>query len=67
MDERENNIHVGMGATRESLLKLRTERDATLAMPKLIIPALQINMRAGEVAYGPPKATLALKIPINAL
>ena len=46
VDERENNIHVGMGATRESFVKLRTERDATLAMPKLIIPALQINMRA---------------------
>ena len=65
-DERANNIHVGKGATRDSFVKLRTERDATLPMPKLIIPALQINMRAGEVptdAEGQP----SLKVPINAL
>ena len=65
-DERAHNIHVGKGATRDSFVKLRTERDATLPMPKLIIPALQINMRAGEVptdAEGHP----SLKVPINAL
>ena len=65
-DERAYNIHVGNGATREGFVKLRTERDATLAMPKLIIPALQINMRAGEVptdSEGRP----SLKVPINAL
>jgi glyoxylase-like metal-dependent hydrolase (beta-lactamase superfamily II) len=65
-DERAHNIHVGKGATRDSFVKLRTERDATLPMPKLIIPALQINMRAGEVptdAEGQP----SLKVPINAL
>jgi glyoxylase-like metal-dependent hydrolase (beta-lactamase superfamily II) len=65
-DERAHNIHVGNGATRDSFVKLRTERDATLPMPKLIIPALQINMRAGEVptdAEGQP----SLKVPINAL
>ena len=66
VDERENNIHVGMGATRESFVKLRTERDATLAMPKLIIPALQINMRAGEVPTD-SKGHLSIKVPINAL
>ena len=65
-DERAHNIHIGKGATRDSFVKLRTERDATLPMPKLIIPALQINMRAGEVptdAEGQP----SLKVPINAL
>jgi len=66
VDERENNIHVGMGATRESFVKLRTERDATLAMPKLIIPALQINMRAGEVPTA-SKGHPSIKVPINAL
>lgn len=66
VDERENNIHVGMGATRESFVKLRTERDATLAMPKLIIPALQINMRAGEVPTD-SKGHPSIKVPINAL
>ena len=65
-DERAYNIHVGNGATREGFVKLRNERDATLAMPKLIIPALQINMRAGEVptdSNGRP----SLRVPINAL
>ena len=66
VDERENNIHVGMGATRESFVKLRTERDAILAMPKLIIPALQINMRAGEVPTD-SKGHPSIKVPINAL
>ncbi len=66
VDERENNIHVGMGATRESFVKQRTERDATLAMPKLIIPALQINMRAGEVPTD-SKGHPSIKVPINAL
>jgi glyoxylase-like metal-dependent hydrolase (beta-lactamase superfamily II) len=66
VDERENNIHVGMGATRESFVKLRTERDATLSMPKLIIPALQINMRAGEVPTD-SKGHPSIKVPINAL
>src|SRR5210317_2672535 len=65
-DERAFNIHVGGDATRESFVKMRTERDATLAMPKLIIPALQVNMRAGEVPTdedGHP----SLKVPINSL
>jgi glyoxylase-like metal-dependent hydrolase (beta-lactamase superfamily II) len=66
VDERENNIHVGMGATRESFVKLRTERDATLAIQKLIIPALQINMRAGEVPTD-SKGHPSIKVPINAL
>ena len=65
-EERTFNIHVGGDASRESFVKMRTERDATLAMPKLIIPALQVNMRAGEVPTdkdGHP----SLKIPINSL
>ena len=65
-EERAFNIHVGGDATRESFVKMRTERDATLAMPKLIIPALQVNIRAGEVPTdedGRP----SLKVPINSL
>ena len=52
--------------TRVAFVKLRSERDATLAMPKLIIPSLQVNMRAGEVpedADGRP----VLKVPLNQL
>lgn len=65
-EERAHNIHVGPGSTREGFVKLRTERDRTLAMPKLIIPSLQVNMRAGEIptdASGRPM----LKVPVNGL
>ena len=65
-DEREHNIHVGRGKSREDFIRFRTERDAQLAMPKLIIPSLQVNMRAGELprdADGNP----VLKVPVNGL
>jgi len=64
--QRKDNIHVGEGKSKESFVKLRTERDKQLAMPKLIIPALQVNMRAGAM----PKdedGNPTLKIPINEL
>ncbi|MGB0797917.1 MAG: MBL fold metallo-hydrolase, partial [Planktomarina sp.] len=47
--ERTSNIHISQGQTKAEFVTLRETRDATLAMPKLIIPALQVNMRAGEV------------------
>ncbi|MEJ6394524.1 MBL fold metallo-hydrolase [Gymnodinialimonas sp. 2305UL16-5] len=65
-EEKAHNIHVGGGKTKEEFVKFRTERDAQLAMPKLIIPSLQVNMRAGEV----PKdddGNPVLKVPVNAL
>ena len=65
-EEKEHNIHVGGGKTREEFIKFRTERDATLAMPRLIIPSLQVNMRAGDV----PKdrdGNPMLKVPVNKL
>jgi glyoxylase-like metal-dependent hydrolase (beta-lactamase superfamily II) len=65
-EQKANNIHVGGGKTREEFIKFRTERDAQLAMPRLIIPSLQVNMRAGDV----PKdrdGNPMLKVPINAL
>jgi glyoxylase-like metal-dependent hydrolase (beta-lactamase superfamily II) len=64
--EKEHNIHVGKGATKEQFVKFRTERDATLAMPKLIIPSLQVNMRAGEVPTDKDGRPM-LKVPVNAL
>jgi len=65
-NEKAHNIHVGAGASRETFVKLRTERDASLAMPKLIIPALQVNMRAGEVPAD-EAGNPSLKVPINRL
>ncbi len=65
-EQRVANIHVGGGKSREDFIKFRTERDAQLSVPKLIIPALQVNMRAGHVPtdeHGNP----VLKVPVNGL
>ncbi|MDZ7709136.1 MAG: MBL fold metallo-hydrolase [Roseovarius sp.] len=64
--ERETNIHVGGGKSREEFIAFRTARDAQLAMPRLIIPSIQVNMRAGEMP-GDGQGNMALKVPINAL
>lgn len=64
--EREHNIHVGKGATKEQFVKFRTARDATLAMPRLIIPSLQVNMRAGEMPVDKDGRPM-LKVPVNGL
>lgn len=64
--QRAENIHVGGDKTREEFVKFRTERDAQLAMPSLIIPALQVNMRAGNVPTDDDGRPV-LKVPINGL
>ena len=65
-DEKANNIHVGGNKTKEDFVKFRTERDAQLGMPKLIIPSLQVNMRAGEVPKD-KNGNPMLKVPVNGL
>ena len=65
-DEKEHNIHVGRGKTREEFVRFRTERDAQLAMPRLIIPSLQVNMRAGHVPTDDDGNPM-LKVPVNVL
>ena len=65
--QRAGNIHVRDGVTEDEFVALRTARDATLEMPVLILPAVQINIRAGEM---PPKEANGIayaKIPLNAL
>jgi glyoxylase-like metal-dependent hydrolase (beta-lactamase superfamily II) len=65
-EEKAHNIHVGGGKTKEEFVRFRTERDATLDMPRLILPSLQVNMRAGAV----PKdrdGNPMLKVPVNRL
>ncbi len=64
--EKEHNIHVGTGKSREDFIRFRSERDATLAVPNLIIPSLQVNMRAGEVPTDSDGVPM-LKVPVNAL
>ena len=65
-EEKSDNIHVGAGKTKAEFVKFRTERDAQLAMPKLIIPSLQVNMRAGEVPTDGDGRPM-LKVPVNQL
>ena len=66
LDEKLHNIHVGGGKSREDFVKFRTERDAILTMPKLIIPALQVNMRAGDLPTDKDGRAM-LKVPVNGL
>lgn len=65
-DERAHNIHV-TGKSRDAFIALRTARDATLEMPKLIIPALQVNMRGGDLPAPDADGKRFLKVPINGL
>lgn len=64
-DQRRRNLHVGGQTSEDAFVKIRTERDATLAPPKLILPALQVNIRAGE--FPPPDANGIhyLRLPLN--
>ncbi|MBV1904101.1 MAG: MBL fold metallo-hydrolase [Marinosulfonomonas sp.] len=64
--EKEHNIHVGGGKSKAEFIKFRTERDAQLDVPKLIIPSLQVNMRAGEVPKD-EEGNPTLKVPLNLL
>lgn len=64
--EREHNIHVNDTIDEETFVEVREARDATLAMPKLIIPSLQVNMRAGHVPKD-ENGNPTLKVPINGL
>lgn len=66
-DEKAHNIHVGAGKTREDFIRFRTERDAQLAMPKLIIPSLQVNMRGGELPPADAEGRRYLKVPLNGI
>ncbi|NBB97519.1 MAG: MBL fold metallo-hydrolase [Alphaproteobacteria bacterium] len=61
------NIHVGGGKSREDFVTMRTTRDAKLNMPKLIVPSLQVNMRAGQMPEAEDNGTVYLKVPVNKL
>ena len=65
--EREANIHLHDGISEEAYVEMRTKRDATLAMPVLILPSVQINIRAGRLPPAEANGVPYLKIPVNAL
>ncbi len=66
-DERKHNIHLRDGIGEEEFVTMRTARDKTLAMPKLIIPSLQVNMRAGQLPPKDETGKTFLKVPVNGL
>lgn len=66
-DQKAFNIHIGKGRPAEEFVAMRQARDATLGMPRLIIPSLQVNMRAGHMPPAEEDGAVYLKVPVNKL
>mgnify|MGYP000336102226 CR=1 FL=1 len=64
-EQRQANVHVHDGVSEEEFVKMRTERDATLDMPRLILPSVQVNMRAGHMPPAEDNGQVYLKVPVN--
>lgn len=65
-EERNSNIHVNRAISEDAFVAMREQRDATLDMPRLILPSLQVNMRAGHLPEAASNGRVYLKLPINA-
>ena len=61
------NVHIGAGRSIEEFVNMRDSRDATLGMPRLILPSLQVNMRAGQMPPADEQGNVYLKLPVNKL
>ena len=66
-EESQHNIHVGGGKTEADFVEFRTARDATLSVPRLLLPSVQVNIRAGEFPPAENNGKRYLKLPIDAL
>jgi glyoxylase-like metal-dependent hydrolase (beta-lactamase superfamily II) len=66
-EQRERNIHVRDGTSESSFVAMRTARDAMLDMPQLILPSVQVNMRAGQLPQAEENGISYIKIPLNAV
>jgi glyoxylase-like metal-dependent hydrolase (beta-lactamase superfamily II) len=66
-EERQSNVHVRNGISEEEFVAMRHARDATLGMPTLILPSVQVNMRAGHLPEPEANGTRYIKIPLNAV
>lgn len=66
-EERAYNVHVGEGIDEDSFVAMRTARDATLEMPRLILPSLQVNMKAGRLPEPDAEGKRFLKVPLDGL
>ncbi|GCD75914.1 metallo-beta-lactamase [Acetobacter pasteurianus NBRC 3299] len=65
--ERAHNVHVHEGVSEDDFVNMRTSRDATLALPNLIMPSVQVNIRGGHMPEPEDNGTSYIKIPINKL
>jgi len=66
-EERAENVHVGGGKTQDEFVAMREKRDKSLAMPNLLLPSIQVNIRAGEMPPPEDNGVRYLKIPVNEL
>jgi len=66
-DQRANNIHIGGGTLEHDYVQMRRDRDATLGLPRLIVPAVQVNMCAGNFPPAEDNGTSYIKVPLNVL
>lgn len=65
-EQKRKNIHIHQGVSESEFVGMRAKRDATLAMPRLILPSVQVNMRAGQMPKAESNGQVYLKIPVNA-
>ncbi|OYW84876.1 MAG: MBL fold metallo-hydrolase [Sphingobium sp. 32-64-5] len=65
--ERDSNVHVHEGVGEDEFVEMRTRRDATLSMPRLILPSIQVNMRGGHLPEPEDNGTRYLKLPLDAV
>jgi hypothetical protein len=66
-EQKENNVHVKTSILEDEFVKIREARDQTLNMPKLIIPSIQVNMRAGNLPPPEDNGSVYIKVPINSI
>ncbi|MEL6798427.1 MAG: MBL fold metallo-hydrolase [Pseudomonadota bacterium] len=66
-EQKARNVHIGGGQDKDAFVDMREARDATLGMPKLIVPSLQVNMRAGNMPEPDAAGDVFLKVPVNKL
>lgn len=67
LSQKQNNIHVKQGISKDDFIKMRTTRDKNLPMPRLILPSVQVNINAGKLPEPENNGTRYLKIPLNIL
>ncbi len=66
-EQREKNVHIHDGTSKEAFVAFRQERDAQLGMPRLILPSIQVNIRAGDMPAAESNGVSYMKIPLNSL